>query len=216
MFDQRLTALLCSRLCHDLIGPVGAINNGIEILNDDDDPALREEAVKLLTHSVTEAVRRLTFFRLAFGAAGGLGETIRFDEARKAAEGMFALGRVKLAWSMPAGETDALDKGAMKVLLNLILFATAALPRVGTVTIVLPAPGGAGAAGLDGTRLSAQGNGARVTDDMQAALALTLDDAALDPHNAAAQLLGYLARDLGARLAITGATDRVNISVTAA
>ena len=68
-----LAALLCSRVCHDVISPVGAIVNGLEVLEDEDDPSMRDVALELIKKSARSASARLQFCRLAFGAAGWSG-----------------------------------------------------------------------------------------------------------------------------------------------
>ena len=80
-------SLLCSRLCHDLLSPVGAINNGVELLADEHDPEMRGRCLELLGESARTSANKLKFFRLAFGAAGGFGEEVHTGEARTAIEG---------------------------------------------------------------------------------------------------------------------------------
>src|SRR2546423_15282792 len=84
-----LASLLCSRLCHDLMSPVGALNNGIELLADETDPDMREKCLELLSDSARASANKLKFFRLAFGAAGGFGESIDTHQAQAALEGVF-------------------------------------------------------------------------------------------------------------------------------
>src|SRR5436189_6061223 len=111
-----LASLLCSRLCHDLLSPIGALNNGIELLADETDPEMRERCMELLAESARASANKLKFFRLAFGAAGGFGELVSTDEARAAIEGLHGPdGKVKVTWMVGA---DALPKVAIKVLLN--------------------------------------------------------------------------------------------------
>jgi len=94
-----LASLLCSRLCHDLMSPVGALNNGIELLGDETDPEMREKCLELLADSARATANKLKFFRLAFGAGGGFGEEIDTSEAQAALEGLFgAEGKVQLGW----------------------------------------------------------------------------------------------------------------------
>ena len=83
-------SLLCSRLCHDLLCPVGALNNGLELLADEHDPEMRARCLELLAESARASANKLKFFRLAFGAAGGFGDTIDAREAQAAIEGLFA------------------------------------------------------------------------------------------------------------------------------
>jgi len=126
-------SLLCSRLCHDLMSPVGALNNGIELLADENDPEMRDRCMELLADSARATANKLKFFRLAFGAAGGFGDAIDAREAKVALEGLFgAERRTELGWMV--GE-DKLSKGAMKLLLNLALLAGDALVRGGRLDV---------------------------------------------------------------------------------
>ena len=128
-----LASLLCSRLCHDLMSPVGALNNGIELLSDEQDPDMREKCLELLAESARASANKLKFFRLAFGAAGGFGEAIDTREARLALEGLFgAEKRVELGWLVADAK---LSKGAVKLLLNLALLAGDALVRGGRLDV---------------------------------------------------------------------------------
>jgi histidine phosphotransferase ChpT len=126
-------SLLCSRLCHDLLSPVGALNNGLELLADEHDPEMRARCVELLGESARASANKLKFFRLAFGAAGGFGETVDTREARTAIEGLFADNkRLQLGWLV---DEPVLAKSAIKVMLNLALIAGDALVRGGQLDI---------------------------------------------------------------------------------
>jgi histidine phosphotransferase ChpT len=128
-----LASLLCSRLCHDLMSPVGALNNGIELLADESDPEMREKCLELLADSARASANKLKFFRLAFGAGGGFGEEIDTHEARSALEGLFGPERrIELGWVV---EDKALPKGAVKLLLNVALLAGDALVRGGRLDV---------------------------------------------------------------------------------
>ena len=128
-----LASLLCSRLCHDLMSPVGAFNNGIELLADETDPEMREKCLELLADSARASANKLKFFRLAFGAAGGFGEEIDTHEAEAALEGLFGPERrIELGWVVA---DDKLPKVAVKILLNLALIAGDALVRGGQLDV---------------------------------------------------------------------------------
>ncbi len=115
------------------MSPVGALNNGIELLGDETDPEMREKCLELLADSARASANKLKFFRLAFGAGGGFGEEIDTGEAQAALEGLFgAEGRVELGWVV---ESDKLPKGAVKLLLNLALLAGDALVRGGRLDV---------------------------------------------------------------------------------
>lgn len=128
-----LASLLCSRLCHDLMSPVGALNNGIELMADEQDPEMREKCLELLGESARASANKLKFFRLAFGAGGGFGDSIDTREAQAALEGIFGPERrIELGWMVPG---DKLPKGAIKLLLNLALLAGDALVRGGRLDV---------------------------------------------------------------------------------
>lgn len=133
-------SLLCSRLCHDLLSPVGALNNGLELMADETDPAMRERCMELLAESARTSANKLKFFRLAFGAAGGFGDMLDPREARIAIEGLLSdARRTQLGWMV---EAEALPKAAVKVLLNLAMIANEALVRGGQLDIGAEASGG--------------------------------------------------------------------------
>ncbi len=133
MNSVELASLLCSRLCHDLLSPVGALNNGIELLADEQDPDMRERCLELLAESARATANKLKFFRLAFGAGGGYGEEIDTREARTALEGLYGADkRTELGWMVA---DDKLPKGAVKLLLNLAMIAGDALVRGGRLDV---------------------------------------------------------------------------------
>lgn len=180
-------SLLCSRLCHDLLSPVGALNNGLELLADESDPAMRERCMELLTASATASANKLKFFRLAFGAAGGFGEAVDTREARAAIEGLFSENkRLEIGWLI---EAERLPKLAVKVLLNLALIAGDALVRGGKLDI--------GAEEEDGrVEIVLRGEGTRVILDQELRTALTgaPADTVITPRAAAAFMASELVR----------------------
>jgi histidine phosphotransferase ChpT len=126
-------SLLCSRLCHDLMSPVGALNNGIELLADETDPAMREKCLELLADSARASANKLKFFRLAFGAGGGFGAMIDTGEAQAALAGLYGSERrIDLGWEV---SEPKLPKDAVKLLLNLAMLAGDALVRGGRLTV---------------------------------------------------------------------------------
>ena len=128
-----LASLLCSRLCHDLMSPIGALNNGIELLNDESDPEMREKCLELLAESARASANKLKFFRLAFGAAAGFGEEVDTHEAEVALDGLFGPERrIELGWAV--GDSK-LPKDAVKLLLNLAMTAGDALVRGGRLDV---------------------------------------------------------------------------------
>lgn len=192
-----LASLLCSRLCHDLMSPVGALNNGIELLADETDPEMRGKCLELLADSARASANKLKFFRLAFGAAGGFGEEIDTFEAQAALEGMFGPEkRIELGW-MVAG--DKLPKGAAKLLLNLALLAGDALVRGGRLDV--------GAENRDGeVELVIRAEGPRILLDPALRETLTNGSSGdtVEPRAAGAWLAHNLAAEAGGAIQLSG------------
>ena len=136
-----LASLLCSRLCHDLLSPVGAMTNGLELLAEEKDPEMRKRCMELLEQSARTSADKLKFFRLAFGAAGGFGDMVAVDEPRALIDALVvAGGRTTINWSLGA---PSLPKAAVKILLNLAHIGIEALVRGGTLDIGAELRGGA-------------------------------------------------------------------------
>ena len=127
-----LAALLCSRVCHDLISPVGAIVNGLEVLDDNPKPEDRDFALDLIRKSAKTASARLQFCRLAFGAAGSAGAQIDLGDAQTMARGHIEDGKITITWNLPR---LLLPKNRVKLLLNMLIIAQQTIPRGGTLTI---------------------------------------------------------------------------------
>ena len=155
--DMRVAELLASRLCHDLVGPIGAVNNGMELL-EDEDLGMSEDAIQLSATSARQAANLLQFYRLAYGMASGrIGGDL--GDLRDLATGFLASSKTTLDWTLgqPAGD---LPEGLGKLLLNLIALGEECLPRGGTIGVTLFE----GAAGLE-TAVTARGTGARLRDE---------------------------------------------------
>ena len=127
-----LAALLCSRVCHDLISPVGAIVNGLEVLDEDKDEETKTFALDLIKKSASTASAKLQFCRIAFGAAGSAGAQIDLGDAETIARGFLEDDKTKLAWNLPR---VLLAKNRVKLLLNLLLIAGQTIPRGGQLTV---------------------------------------------------------------------------------
>lgn len=130
--DLELAALISSRICHDVINPVGAIANGLEMLDEEHDEAMREQAMALIRKSAYQASAKLQFARLAFGAAGSAGAEIDLRDAERVARDFVQGARHSLSWQ---GPPVTLPKNKVKLLLNLIALGVMALPRGGTVSV---------------------------------------------------------------------------------
>ena len=130
--ELELAALLCSRVCHDLISPVGAIVNGLEVLDDNPKPEDRDFALDLIRKSAKNASARLQFCRLAFGAAGSSGAQIDLGDAQNMARGHIEDGKCTIVWNLPR---VLLPKNRVKLLLNMLVIAQQTIPRGGTLTV---------------------------------------------------------------------------------
>ena len=197
-----LASLLCSRLCHDLMSPVGALNNGIELLADETDPDMREKCLELLADSARASANKLKFFRIAVGAGGGFGEAIATDEAEAALQGLFgAERRIELGW-MVGG--DKLPKGAVKLLLNLALLAGDALVRGGRLDV--------GAEQEDGAlELVIRAEGPRILLDpaLRETLGRGSSGGTVEPRAAGAWLAHSLAAEAGGTIQLSDPADDV-------
>ena len=199
-----LAALLCSRVCHDLISPVGAIVNGIEVMEEDKGEETKAFALDLIKKSAYQASAKLQFCRLAFGAAGSASAQIDLGDAEKAARGLFEDGKITLAWNLPR---ELLAKNRVKLLLNMLLIAAGTISRGGTLTVD-PASGGEGATGfvVTASGLNAKLNPA-TAELLAGSPAHTVDAHAIQPLYA-----GILARDCGLVLSADGEDARVALT----
>lgn len=195
-----LASLLCSRLCHDMLSPVGALSNGLELLADEKDPEMRARCFELLEQSARISADKLKFFRLAFGAAGGFGEMVAVGEAKVLIEALVANNkRIALNWALPS---DALPKPAIKTLLNFALIGLEALPRGGTLDIA--------AEYLDAhSEIVVRASGPRIAFDRSVGSALegTLPESELSSRTAPAAMLDQLAKAIGGQLQYALADD---------
>lgn len=184
-----LAALLCSRLCHDLVSPVGAISNGLEILSDDNDAGMREQVLDLIGKSAEQTANKLQFFRLAFGAAGGFSEELDFAEARRAVEAFLNGSRVELSWSI---QEKSAAKTIIKILLNMVLLASESLIRGGELSVQKG----------EGQNYLVKASGARVIvqDSVLKALNGEVSEDALEPRTAPAMLVSQASSDFGGKV----------------
>jgi histidine phosphotransferase ChpT len=201
-----LTALVASRLCHDVISPVGAIINGLEVLEEGPDPQTRDFALELIKKSARQASARLQFARLAFGAAGSAGAAIDLGDAEAVVRGLLTDGKTELAWQ---GPRRLMPKNQVKLLLNLLLIALTAVPRGGTVTVTI--------ADSEEPRftLVAAGTASRIPGDVEALLAGAVEGP-LDAHVIQPFFAGEIARAAGMTVALAADGERVTITASPA
>jgi histidine phosphotransferase ChpT len=194
-----LASLLCSRLCHDLVSPIGALSNGVEILADEEDATMRAQALTLLEDSARTAANRLKFFRLAFGSAGGYDSEIDVREVRAAIEGLVGGGRVEIIWQVAEA---TLPKAAVRVLLNLALIGGEALLRGGSLTV-----GARRESGAVRLMVAAEGPKVLVGEDTRAALEARLAADQITPRVVPAYLVQTLLSGPGGRLMCSAAGE---------
>ena len=196
-----LASLLCSRLCHDLMSPVGALNNGIELLADETDPDMREKCLELLADSARASANKLKFFRLAFGAGGGFGAMIDTGEAQTALAGLYGPEkRIELSWMVAEPK---LPKDAVKLLLNLAMLAGDALVRGGQLTVGAEQSGG-------NLELVIRAEGPRVLLDPTLRDTLTGDNAGdIEPRAAGAWLAASLAEGQGGTIQLSDPNEEL-------
>jgi histidine phosphotransferase ChpT len=200
-----LAALLCSRVCHDLISPVGAIVNGLEVLEEESNEETKTFALDLIKKSARQASARLQFCRLAFGAAGSAGAQIDLGDAEKTARGFLEDDKTKLNWNLPR---VLLPKNRVKLVLNILVIAGQAIPRGGALNVD---PVGAGEA--MGFRVAATGLNARVPPAAAGLLAGAPEGGTVDAHGVQPYYTGLLAKTCG--LTVSAALEGETVLLTA-
>ena len=197
--DLDLAALLCSRVCHDVISPVGAIANGLEVLEDEDDEEMQKVAMDLVRRSAKQAAAKLQFCRIAFGAAGSAGALLDLGEAGDMAKAFVGDEKVKLDWQAPR---ETRPKGEVKLLLNMMLLGMAAVPRGGMVTVSLedrfPS-------------VSAVGDAARIPEKVSQLLKGDFDASELDARLVQPYYTRRLAQQLGYALSFAAKGNKVTL-----
>ena len=199
--DLRVMELLASRLCHDLVGPVGAVNNGLELLEDDFED-MGPEALKLAAESGARAARALQYFRFAYGMAGSrVGG--KLEELRELAGNYLGGEKIRLAWpaQAPEGELpeDELPEDLGKLVLNMLLLGAECLPLGGELALELREGEGAGTLTV---RVVASGERAALREETRPALAPDAAPEDLTPRNVQAFFTGKIAERMGGALAL--------------
>jgi histidine phosphotransferase ChpT len=203
-----LAALLASRVCHDVISPVGAIVNGLEVLEEDKDEGMREFALDLIRKSARTASARLQFCRLAFGAAGSAGASIDTGDAEKVARGLFADDRTQLIWDAPR---IFMPKNKVKLALNLCLIAAACIPRGGVMHVVIEGEG-------DDTRIdvTVKGPNLKLASHVADLLEGRSESGSVDAHGIQPYFTGLVARSCGMAVQVTASSEDVAFKATTA
>jgi histidine phosphotransferase ChpT len=205
-----LAALLCSRVCHDVISPVGAIVNGLEVLEEDNDASMQDFALDLIRKSATQASARLQFARLAFGAAGSAGAAIDLGDAESVAKGMFSDEKISLTWAAPR---VLMPKNRVKLLLNLVMLATNAIPRGGSIDVKVQS--GETDEDVPTFTLSAKGLNARIPAHSEALIRGEPESGTVDAHAIQPFYTGLVAQAAGMGIRMTLDGDTVVIRAAA-
>jgi histidine phosphotransferase ChpT len=203
MTEIEFSALMVSRVCHDLVGPLGAVINGLEVLEDERDAAMREDALKLVTSSANQALARIQFMRIAFGAAGSAGAELDLNEVGRLITGLLEGGKIRLEWNMPH---IYWAKDWAKLLMNATLLAADCLPRGGVVKV------GAGPdPARPGFKITATGQNARLTEEVDRSIRGEGQPAALDARGIQPILTHRLSRSVNAGLTIAARDGSVEL-----
>jgi histidine phosphotransferase ChpT len=201
-----LASLACSRVCHDVISPVGAIVNGLEVLEEEKDEEMRQIALDLIKKSAAAASARLQFCRLAYGAAGSAGAMIDTSDAETVTRGLINDERTKLVWN---GARQMAPKNKVKLLLNLCVLAFAAIPRGGVVTVSVQGEGDK----LEAT-IEAKGVNARVAKGAAALIAGEPESGTVDAHSIQPYFAGVVARSCAMAVSVESEADVVTFRTT--
>jgi histidine phosphotransferase ChpT len=200
-----LAALLCSRVCHDLISPTGAIVNGLEVLEEkDSDEETKTFALELIKKSARTASARLQFCRLAFGAAGSSAAQIDLGDAEGMVRGFLDEEKTKLTWHLPR---LLLPKNRVKLLLNLMVIASQTIPRGGALTV---SPIGEGE--TMSFRISASGLNARIPQALTGLLDGRSENGTVDAHAIQPFYTGLLAKSCGMTVSLALEGDQVVVT----
>jgi histidine phosphotransferase ChpT len=201
MTELEFSAFLVSRVCHDLVGPLGAVVNGLEVLEDERDAAMRADALKIVTSSAAQALARLQFMRIAFGAAGSAGAELDLGEVNRLIGGILNGGRLTLEWDSPHVNWP---KDWAKLVMNASLIAADCLPRGGVVRIEAKAD-----PAVPGFKITATGQGARISEDVERALRGDINDH--DARGVQPVLAYRLAKGVNAALTIVPREGHVEL-----
>jgi len=201
-----LAALLCSRVCHDAVGPIGAIVNGLELLDEDNSPETQELSLELIRKSARQASARLQFARIAFGAAGSAGSSVDLGYAQQLTTQLMADEKVTLEWNTPR---LFVEKNRVKLLMNLCVIALASVPLGGTIAVTME-----GEAEAPQFKVVASGPKPRLGPHVLDLLAGRSESGAVDAHGFQVFYTGEIARACGMKLDVSLDEQAVTILAT--
>jgi histidine phosphotransferase ChpT len=204
MDDIEFASFLVSRVCHDLVGPMGAVVNGLEVLEDERDAAMRADALKIVSSSAEQALARLQFLRIAFGAAGSAGAELDLNEVGRLVKGLIGDGKVKLDWQ--AAHVNW-PKDWAKLLMNATMLGADCLPRGGEVRVVTSPAGEA-----PSFHIYAAGPNARILDDAKRAVQGEADRSPIDARGIQPYLTYKLAHALSVGVKLVASDGKIELS----
>lgn len=195
-----LAALLCSRVCHDLINPVGMVNTGLEVLDDESNTDMHADAIDLIRNASRQANAKLNFLRDAFGAAGSSPGIYPLEDIQKKTMDMYADSKATLKWQL---SVDGIEKSKARLLMNMIMIAVNAIPRGGEVLI-----------SGDDTELKLVSTGRRagLKPELEKALSGKTPEDGFDGRSIQPFYTGMIARELGGTVTHTSEEDSVTLT----
>lgn len=210
MSDSKLTpanlsALMCARICHDLVSPIGALGTALEVLDDDANTEMHADAMDLVKTSARQASAKLQFLRLAFGAGGSAPGIISVAELVKLVDGMYGEGKAEISWDASLAE---LPKSQARIVLNMIMLALQAIPRGGTLKV--------STSKTDGETLldfNAEGPKARLAEAATRTLSGKAPDDGFDGRTIQPFYTGMMIREIGAKVSAGIDGERVRFAV---
>ncbi len=209
--ELRMAELLCTRLCHDLTGPIGAVNNGVEFLNEEDNGGMQGQAIELITSSAFSAVTRLQFFRMAYGNVKDQGEA-NLAEKQKIAADFFTGSKITLDW--PDNHTDAsgvsISLKMSRLIYNVLILTGGTLIRGGTIAVRISQ----NAEGERQVMFNASGPGLKWDEETQRILAGQFTVEELTPKNVQLYLTKRFADDIRATITHHAESEELNLQIT--
>ena len=204
MNDIDFASFLVSRVCHDLVGPMGAVVNGLEVLEDERDAAMRADALKIVSQSASQALARLQFLRIAFGAAGSAGAELDLGEVGRLVSGLLSGTKVKLEWQAPHVNWP---KDWAKLLMNATMLAADCLPRGGVVHVQTSE-----AAAAPSFTIRANGPYAKVLEEVEKALQGDANHGPVDARGIQPFLTHKIAYGLAAGLRLSAREGAIEVT----
>jgi histidine phosphotransferase ChpT len=198
MTEANLPNLISSRICHDLISPIGAISNGMELLHDTSPKPSPE--MELISESVTAANAKLCYFRIAFGHAT-TEAIMRSGDARKISDEMFAKSRLMPSWEIGEEELLRLE---VKLAFLILMCIDSSMPLGGTVQIGKT---------IESLRFVATGTRVSVDEKLWGILQGHPVDHKLAPSEVQFALACDAMNDLGASLKTDLSEDRISLTI---